>query len=128
MLRREPLVAEVLADLVDPLEPPDDAALEVELGRDPQVEVAIEGVVVGDERPRRGAAVERLEDRRLDLDEAVVVERAPQRRDDLRPRQEERARLLVADQVELAPAEARLDVAEAVIARLVAAAATSPAA
>ena len=63
-------VAEVLADLVDPLEPADDQALEVELGRDPQVEPLVELVVVGLERARERAAVAGLEDRRLDLDEA----------------------------------------------------------
>ena len=36
------LVAEVLADLVDLLEPADDQALEVELGRDAQVEIGVE--------------------------------------------------------------------------------------
>ena len=49
-------------------------ALQVELGRDPQVEVAVERVVVGGERPRERAAVERLQHRRLDLDEALGVE------------------------------------------------------
>jgi hypothetical protein len=36
---------------------------------------------MGRERPRHGAAVQRLQDRRLDLDEAVVVEVAADRRD-----------------------------------------------
>ena len=39
VLERHALVAEVLADLVHALEPADDQPLEVELGRDPQVEV-----------------------------------------------------------------------------------------
>ena len=52
VLVRDALVAEVLAELVDPLEPADDQPLEVELGRDPQVEVAVELVVVRDERAR----------------------------------------------------------------------------
>jgi hypothetical protein len=47
VLVADPLVAEVAADLVDRLETADDQALEVELERDPQVEVVIEGVVVG---------------------------------------------------------------------------------
>ena len=115
VLGRETLVAEVLAELVDPLEPADDAALEVELGRDAQVQRAIERVVVGHERSRRSAAVERLEDRGLHLDEPVVVERAANRADDARARDEQGARLLVGDQVELAAAKARLDVAQPVI-------------
>ena len=76
VLVRDALVAEVLAELVDAVDAADDQALQVELGRDPQVEVAVERVVVGRERPRQGAAVERLQDRRLDLDEAVLVEPA----------------------------------------------------
>jgi hypothetical protein len=65
------LVAEVLAQLVDALQAADDEALEVQLGGDAQVEVAVQRVVVGDERARQRAAVERLQDRRLDLDEAL---------------------------------------------------------
>ena len=76
VLVRDALVAEVLAELVDAVDAADDQPLEVELGRDPQVEVAVERVVVGGEGPRQGAAVERLQDRRLDLDEAVLVEPA----------------------------------------------------
>ena len=45
--------------------------LEVQLGGDPQVQVAVERVVVGRERARQRAAVERLQHRRLDLDEAL---------------------------------------------------------
>src|SRR5919197_2396553 len=46
MLVGEALVAEVLAELVDLLEPADDQTLEVELGGDPEVVVGIERVVV----------------------------------------------------------------------------------
>ena len=53
VLVRDALVAEVLGELVDPLEPADDQPLEVQLGRDPQVEVAVELVRVRDERARR---------------------------------------------------------------------------
>ena len=110
VLGREALVAEVLADLVDALEPADDAALEVQLGRDPQVHVLVERVVVGHERAGQRAAVERLQHRGLDLDEAAVVEVAAHRGDDPRARDEQLARLLVGHQVELAAAEAGLDV------------------
>ena len=114
VLVRDPLVAEVLAELVDLVDPADDEPLQVELGGDPQVEVAVEGVVVGGERPGERAAVERLEHRRLHLDEATGVEPAPDLRDRLGPLQEELAGLLVRHQVELAPAVAGLDVLEAV--------------
>ena len=114
VLVRDPLVAEVLADLVDALEPADDQPLQVELGRDPEVEVLLEVVPVGDERLREGAAVARLQHRRLDLDEAVRVEVPPDRGDDAAAGEKVGARLLVHQQVEVALAVALLDVGEAV--------------
>ena len=102
--------------------------LEVELGGDAQVEVAVERVVVGHERPGRGAAVDRLERRRLDLDEAALVEEAAHRGD-------RRARVMkasrdvrVGHQVEVALAEAGLGVAQRRRACRAAAAAPWPAA
>ena len=109
------LVAEVLADLVDALEAAHDQALQVQLVGDPQEQVAVELVVVGHERPRQRAAVERLEDRRLDLEEAALVEPAPDGADDLGAEDEELARLRVREQVDLAVAVAGLDVLEAVV-------------
>ncbi len=103
VLERDALVAEVLAELVDALEAADDQPLEVELGRDPQVEVAVERVVVGGERPRQRAAVERLEHRRLDLEEALRRRGSGAPPRSTRARVDEQlARLLVGDQVELA--------------------------
>ena len=104
-----------LPELVDALEAADDQPLEVELGGDPQVQRAVQRVVVGRERPRERAAVDRLEHRRLDLDEAALVEEAPHRRDHAGARDEQLARLLVGHQVELALAEARLGVGEPVV-------------
>jgi hypothetical protein len=72
------LVAEVLADLVDALEPADDQPLQVQLVGDAQVEPHVERVVMRDERPRRGAAVQRLKHGRLHLDVAALVEEAAQ--------------------------------------------------
>ena len=56
----------------------------------------------------------RLQDRRLDLDEAGLVEAAADGGDDPRPRQEELARLGVGDEVQLAAALAGLDVGQPV--------------
>ena len=115
VLGREALVAEVLADLVDALEAADDQPLEVQLGGDPQVQRAVERVVVGRERARGGAAVDRLQHRRLDLDEALVVEEPADLADHAGARDEQLARLLVGHQVQLAVAEARLDVGQPVV-------------
>ena len=114
VLERDALVAEVLADLVDPLEAADDQPLEVELGGDAEVERLVELVVVRRERAGERPAVARLQDGRLDLDEAVLVERAADRADHARAELEVGARLLVHQQVEVAAAVALLDVGEAV--------------
>ncbi len=74
VLVRVALVAEVLRELVDPLEPADDQPLEIELVGDPEIQVLVEQVRVRRERLREAAAIARLEDRRLDLDEALAVE------------------------------------------------------
>ena len=114
VLEAHALVAEVLAHLVDAVDAADDAALEVELDGDAQVEVALELVVVGHEGPRHGAAVERLQDGRLDLDEAALVEESPDGRDDAGTLDEDLARVVVDDRVEVTTAVARLDVGQAV--------------
>jgi len=115
VLRGDALVAEVLAELVYALEAAHEQALEIQLCGDPQVEVAIELVVVGRERPRQGAAVERLQHGGLDLDEALAVEIGAHRRDDPGPVGEQIARLLAGHQVQLAAAVARLHVAQPVV-------------
>ena len=57
------LVAEDPADLVDPLDAADDQPLQVQLQRDAQVQVQVEGIDMGGERPRVRAAVQRLQHR-----------------------------------------------------------------
>ncbi len=114
MLWRHPLVAEELAELVDVLEAADDRPLQVQLGRDPQEEVAVERVVVGLERARRCAAGHPLQDRRFHLDVAALVEVVADRRHDLGPHREDLARALVRHQVELALTVADLGVGDAV--------------
>ena len=71
------LVAKVVADLIDPVEPAHDEPLEVELVRDAQVEGAIQRVVMGGKGTRRGAAIDRLKHRRLDLSKAPLVQQSP---------------------------------------------------
>ena len=114
VLERDALVAEVLADLVDALEAADDQPLEVELGRDAQVQLLVELVVVGGEGSCEGSAVTRLQDRRLDLHEAVRVEVAADGGDDARAQEEVARATLVHQQVEVAAPIARLGVGEAV--------------
>ena len=86
MPRRDAFVAEVAVDLEHPLEAADDQPLQVQLGRDAQVQLHVERVVVRDERPRRGAAGDRLHHRRLDFEEAARDEELADRLHDLRAR------------------------------------------
>ena len=116
VLVRDALVAEVLAELVDLLEPADDEPLEVELGRNAQIKVAVERVVMRDERTGSGAAVERLQHRRLDLDKVGLVQRATDARDHAGAGDEPLACLGVGHQVEVALAMPDLDVLQAVMA------------
>ena len=108
------LVAEVLRELVDALEAADDEALEVELGRDAEVEVLVELVRVRHERVGERAAVAGLEDGRLDLDEAALVEVAPDRGDHAGAQLEVGARLLAHQQVDVTLPVAGLGVGQAV--------------
>src|SRR5262245_41388201 len=112
VLVRHALVAEVLTDLVDALEPADDETLEVELRRDAQVEVRLELGRVGREGMRECAPVARLQHGRLHLDEALLVQEPPNRADHTRPQHEEVPRVLVHEQVEIALAIAGLLVGE----------------
>ena len=112
--RREPLVPEHPADLVDLLEAADDEALEVELRRDPQVQVDVERVVVGDERAGRRPAGDRVQDRRLDLEVAAVLEEAAGERDQPAAQPEGGPGLLGDPQVDVALAVAGVGVGEAV--------------
>ncbi len=112
--RRQPLVAEGSPDLEHPLDPADDAPLQVELGRDAEVHVGVKCVVVRDERLRRGTAGDRVQHRRLDLDEAGGTEPATDRSDHLGTQQEYVAHPFVGPQVELALAVADIGVGDTV--------------
>ena len=102
------LVAEVAVDLEDPLEPADHAALEVQLGRDAQVQVDVEGVRVRDERARRRAAVQRLQHRCLDLEESAPFERVAQRADHSDAHERVAARGRTHDEIVVALAHTRV--------------------
>ena len=114
VLRRDAFVAEVAVDLVDAVHAADHQPLQVKLGRDAQVEVDVERVVVRDERLGHRAAGDGMHHRRLDFDEAVAVEKAPQRLHDLRALDEDLAHFGIHRQVDVAAAIARLHILQAV--------------
>jgi hypothetical protein len=67
-------VAEDAADFVDAFDAADEESLEVKFKSDPEVEGHIEGVMVGDEGARCGAAGDGMEDGGFDFVEAVAAE------------------------------------------------------
>ena len=114
VLRGQPLVAEIAVQLVDALEAPDDQALEVQLGRDAQVHVHVERVVMRDERTGNRPAGDHLHHRRLDFHEVERLEEVPQVLHDAIAGAEHLAAFVVDDQVDVALAVTLLDVREAV--------------
>ena len=95
--------------------PPTTQPLEVQLGGDAQVEVEVVGVDVGLERPGVGAAVDRLQDRGLDLGEAAGVQRVADAAHDRGPLVGRGARLGPHDQVDVPRPDARLGVGQALV-------------
>ena len=81
--RRHAFVAEHPADLKDPLHAADDEALQVELGRDAEIKVLVEGVVMGDEGSGERATGNWVQHRSLDFDEVLVVQKSAHRRHNL---------------------------------------------
>ena len=98
---RDALIAEVAVDLEHLLESADDEPLQVQLRRDAQVELHVERVVLGDERPCRGAAGDRMHHRRLDFEIAAAHEEIADALDDLRTLDEHVARGCVGDEVHI---------------------------
>ncbi len=112
--RRHAFVAEHATELVHALETADDQALQIQLGRNAQVQIDVERVVMRDERPRRGTARYRLHHRRLDLREVERIEEAAHEPHELAATAKHLARLLAHDQVDVALAQLRFRVRDAV--------------
>src|SRR5690606_9669367 len=111
---RDALVAEVAADLEDAVIAADEHALAVEIERNAQHEIGVEGAVMRLERTGRRAAGDALKDGRLDFEELAVLQKTADMRDDARARHEALARLLVDDEVEVALTVNLLGITEAV--------------
>jgi hypothetical protein len=110
---RNAFIAEVAVDLEHLVgQPGDQRALEIEFRRDAQVHVELECVVVRLEGLGRGAAIDGMQHRRLDLHEAVILHEAADAGDDLRALLETQLRIGVGQDVEMALAVAQLDVGQ----------------
>ena len=115
MAWRQALVAKAAVDFVDALESAHHKAFQEQFGRNAQVQIGIQAVVVGHERTRRGAAGDGVHHRRFHLQKTAIVEEAPQRRDDASAQLEDPARVLVGDEVQVALPIAHLLIAQAVV-------------
>jgi hypothetical protein len=114
VLRRDAFVAKIAVDLVDAGHAAHDEPLQIQLGRDSQEELEIQGVVVRHERPRERASRDRLHHRRLDLEVPPCVEEAAEEADDRRAFLEDGSRFGIDGQVEMPFPVAPLDVFQAV--------------
>ena len=110
---RHALIAEVAVDLEDLVgQPGDKRTLEVQLGRNAQVHVELERVVVCLEGLRRCAAIDRMQHRGFNFHETFVFHEAADAGDDLRALLEAELRILVGQDIKMALAVAQLDVGE----------------
>ena len=114
MLKVYALVAEYPAYLVDLFDSAHDEPLEVKLGGDAKVQVAVKGVVMSDERVRHSSGGDGNQNRRLNLDEAAPIHEAAYRAYDSRAQGCDAARVLVGDKVEVSLPVSYLDIDEAV--------------
>ncbi len=114
VLDGEAFVSEVPVDLEDPVEAADHQAFQVEFRGDPQVEGHVQGLVVGNEGPGRGAPGNGLHHGGFHLEEAPGFEKLAHQSDDGGPPDEHLTHLGVDHQVQVALAVAGLDVGEAV--------------
>ncbi len=112
--RGQPLVAEHPGDLEHPLKATHDEPLEIQLGGNAQVQVQVQGVVVGRERVCRGATWNRVEHRGLDFDEVLFLEPAAHQRDGPAALGEHPSGLVGHPQVHIALTEAGVGIGDAV--------------
>ena len=110
----DPLVPEDSAYLVDLVHAADDEALEVELGGDAEVDLAVERVVAGDEWLGHRSGGHGHEHGRVHFQEAARVEEGADGGDDAAAGAHRLVHLAVGDEVQVALAVALLDVAQAV--------------
>jgi hypothetical protein len=107
-------VAITTADFVDAFEAADEQPLQVQLRRDPQKEREIERVVMGAEGTCRRATHQRVQRRRLHLEEAVAIQKITQPLHDQSARTDDRGGRRVRDEVDVAVAIAEVGVGHAV--------------
>ncbi len=95
------LVAKVTVDLVDAIQPAHGQPLQIQLRRNPKVEVQVQRVVVGDKGPRHGPTRDRLHHGRFHFDEAMRIHETPHRLHQLAALQKDFAHLRIHHQIDI---------------------------
>src|SRR3989344_5233627 len=114
MDRVNAFVPETFPELVDALEPADEQLLQVELWRNAEVKINIKSVMVRGERPRERPAGDGLEHGGFDFEEFLTVEELANGRDDPRADPEPLADIRIHYQIQVALAEALLNILQTV--------------
>ena len=73
-------VPEILGDLKNTVQTSDDESLQIELVRDPQIKIYVQGIVMRHERSGKRSAVDGLERRGFDFNVAPSFQVSPHRR------------------------------------------------
>ena len=107
-------VTEDTAQFIYPFHAADDQSLQVQFRGDAQIEFDVQGVVVCNKRPCRGAAGNSVQDRRLDFQKAIFVEDTTDALDDLRPFDKDIFHFGIDDEVHIALPIAQVHVLKAV--------------
>ncbi len=110
----DPFVAEIVTDFVHALQAAHDETLQVEFVGYAHEQRHVEGLVMGLERPRKGATVQGLKYGRFDFDETLAVHETLDGPDKPRPFEEDFLDAGIDDQIDVALPVPGLDVPQAV--------------
>ena len=114
MLRRNAFVAKIAVDLVYAVESSDSQPFQVKLRRNPQIEINVQRVVVGDKRPRGRASGDGMHHWCFDFYVTTSVEKPAHFLNDARARHKHLTRFFIGDQVQIPLAVPQLDVRQTV--------------
>jgi hypothetical protein len=111
----EAFVPEIAVDFIDPVKAPHQEALQIKLRRDAQIQLHVQGLMMGGEGFGRGPARDGLHHGGLHFEEAPLVQELAHDPGDGRPGAEDLPDRGIHQQVEVALAVAGLHVGEAVV-------------
>jgi hypothetical protein len=95
------LIPKVLANFVHAREATDDQSLEIEFGRNAQIKVLAERIMIGDKRAGGSTAVKWLQNWGFDLEKAAFIKNTPHRADNPSASTKDVAAVAINNQVEV---------------------------